>query len=149
MKERGKLRDGTSRSERRLLLLNSGHSGSGSGMTLLGSAQHQRFIDPLKNSVSTMTKLAGEINALAKTGSLVLCLLEPCLKLLLSHLQVLDVGSGTIQERNLAGLLVGDGKGVLEATITVPELIASPLLRLDTLATNFLAAAAIRIRNEY
>ena len=48
MKERGKLRDGTSRSERRLLLLNSGHSGSGSGMTLLGSAQHQRLIDPLK-----------------------------------------------------------------------------------------------------
>jgi len=62
--------------------------------------------------------------------------------LLLSHLQVLDVGSGTVQERNLAGLLVRDGKSVLEATVAIPELIASPLLRLDTLTTNFLAAAA-------
>ena len=91
-----------------------------------------------------MTKLAGEINALAKTGSLVLGLLEPRLKLLLSHLQVLDVGSGTVQERNLARLLVGHGKGVLQAAVAVPELIAPPLLRLDTLATNFLAAAAKR-----
>jgi hypothetical protein len=31
-------------SERRLLLLNGGHGGS--GMALLGSAQHQRLIDP-------------------------------------------------------------------------------------------------------
>jgi hypothetical protein len=67
---RGKLQDETSRPERQLLLLNSGHDGSGSGMTLLGSAQHQRLVDLLKDSVSTMTKLAGEINALAKTGSL-------------------------------------------------------------------------------
>jgi hypothetical protein len=64
--------------------------------------------------------------------------------LLLSHLQVLDVGSGTVQERNLARLLVGDGEGVLEAAVAVPELIASPLLRLDTLATDFLAAAEMR-----
>jgi hypothetical protein len=56
--------------------------------------------------------LAGEINALAKMGCLVLGLLEPRLKLLLSHLQVLDVRSGTVQERNLARLLVGDRKGV-------------------------------------
>jgi hypothetical protein len=82
-------------------------------------------------------------NALAKAGGLVLCLLEPRLKLLLGHLQVLDVGSGTVQERNLARLLVGNGKGILEATVAVTELITSPLLRLDTLTTDFLAAAVI------
>jgi hypothetical protein len=41
-------------------------------------------------------------NALAKAGSLIFCLLEPRLKLLLGHLQVLDVGSGAVQEGNLA-----------------------------------------------
>jgi hypothetical protein len=64
--------------------------------------------------------------------------------LLLSHLQVLDVGSGTVQERNFARLLVGDEKGVLQAAVAIPELIASPVLRLDTLAMNFLVAAAKR-----
>ena len=87
--------------------------------------------------------IAREMNALAKAGSLILCLLEPRLELLLGHLQVLDVGGGTVQERNLAGLLVRDGESVLEATVAVPELIASPLLRLDALATNFLAATGI------
>jgi len=62
----------------------------------------------------------------------------------LGHLQVLDVGGGTVQERNLAGLLVRNGKGILEATVAISELIASPLLRLDTLATNFLAAAVMK-----
>ena len=46
-----------------------------------------------------------------------------------------------VQERNLARLLVGDGEGILEVAIPVPELIASPLLRIGTLATDFLAAA--------
>ena len=32
--------------------------------------------------------------------------------------QVLDVGSGTVQEKNLR-LLVGDGKGVLQATVAI------------------------------
>jgi hypothetical protein len=82
-----------------------------------------------------------EINSLAKAGSLVLSLLEPRLELLLSHLQVLDVSGGTVQQRNLAGLLVRDGKSILEATVAVPELIASPLLGLDALAADFLAAA--------
>jgi hypothetical protein len=40
-------------------------------------------------------QFAEEINAPAKTGNIVLCPLEPRMKLLLSHLQVLDVGSGT------------------------------------------------------
>jgi hypothetical protein len=58
-------------------------------------------------------------NVLAKAGDLIFCLLKPRLKLLLGHLQVLDVGSGTVQERNLARLLVGNGKGILEATVAV------------------------------
>ena len=84
-----------------------------------------------------------QANALAKAGSLILCLLEPRLELLLSHLQVLDVSGGAVQQRNLAGLLVGDGESILEATVAVPELIASPLLRLDALTTNFLTAANV------
>jgi hypothetical protein len=37
------------------------------------------------------------------------------------------------------GLLLGNGKGILEAAVAFSELITSPLLRLDTLATDFLA----------
>jgi hypothetical protein len=48
--------------------------------------------------------------------------------LLLGHLRVLDVGSGAVQERSLARLLVGDGEGILEAAVAIPELIVSPLL---------------------
>jgi hypothetical protein len=68
-------------------------------------------------------------------------LLKPRLELLLGHLKVLDVSGGAIQERNLAGLLVGDRKSILEATVAVPEFIASPLLRFNALATYLLAAA--------
>jgi hypothetical protein len=37
----------------------------------------------------------------------------PHFALVLSYLRVLNVGSGMVQKRNLARLLVGDGKGVL------------------------------------
>ena len=37
-------------------------------------------------------------DALAKAGSLILCLLEPHLELLLGYPQVLDVGGGTVQK---------------------------------------------------
>jgi hypothetical protein len=57
------------------------------------------------------------MNVLAKAGNHILCLLEPHLELLLGHLQVLDVGSGMVQKRNLAGLLVRDGESILEATV--------------------------------
>jgi hypothetical protein len=85
------------------------------------------------------------MNALAKAGNLVLCLLEPHLELLpaAGHPQVLDVGGGTVQKRNLAELLVRDGEGILEAMVAVPELIESPLLRLDALTTNFLAVTGL------
>ena len=49
-----------------------------------------------------------------------------------------------VLERNLTRLLFGDKKGVLEVAVAIPELITSPLLRLDTLAMSFLAAAAMR-----
>ena len=114
-------------------------------MTLLGSAQHQRLVDPRWKRECRDKVIAREMNVLAKSGSLILCLLEPRLKLLLSHLQVLDVSGGTVQQRNLAGLLVGDGKSILEATVTIPELIASPLLRLDALAADFLAATETNV----
>jgi hypothetical protein len=44
--------------------------------------------------------------------------------LLLSHLRVIDAGSGMVQERNLARLLVGDGKGILQVAVAIPKRIA-------------------------
>jgi hypothetical protein len=43
-------------------------------------------------------------------------------------------------DSEFAQLLVGSGKGVLEVTVVVSELITSPLLRLDMWATDFLTA---------
>ena len=48
-----------------------------------------------------------------------------------------------VQMRNLAELLVRDGESILEAMVAIPELIESPLLRLDVLVTNFLAETGI------
>jgi hypothetical protein len=65
------------------------------------------------------------MNVLVKAGNHILCLLEPCLELLLGHLQVLNMGGGMVQKRNLAGLLVRDGESILEMTVAIPELIVS------------------------
>ena len=65
------------------------------------------------------------MNVLAEAGNHILCLPEPRLELLLGHLQVLDVGGGMVQKRNLTGLLVREGESILEATVAVPELIVS------------------------
>jgi hypothetical protein len=46
----------------------------------------------------------------SKGRHLILCLLRPHLELLLGHLQVLDMGDGMVQKRNLARLLVSDGE---------------------------------------
>jgi hypothetical protein len=83
------------------------------------------------------------MNILAKAGNLILCLLEPHLELLLGHPQVLDVGGGIVQKRNLAELLVRDGEGILEVTVAVPELIESSLLQLNALMTNFFTATRL------
>ena len=45
-----------------------------------------------------------------------------------------------VQQRHLAGLLVGNRKGVFETTVPITKLVAPPLLRLDALTTNFLPA---------
>jgi hypothetical protein len=79
-------------------------------------------------SVGCPGYLGREGNALAKTGGFILCLLEPRLELLLGHLQVLDVGGSTIQERNLARLLVRDRERILETAVAIPEFITTPLL---------------------
>lgn len=45
-----------------------------------------------------------------------------------------------IKQRNFARLLVGHREGILEPAVTIPELVTSPLFRLDALAANGLAA---------
>jgi hypothetical protein len=50
------------------------------------------------------------------------------------------VGGSAIKKRNLARLLVGDGKRILEAAVTLPEFVTPALLRLDPLTTDFLPA---------
>jgi len=50
------------------------------------------------------------------------------------------VSGSAVEKRNLAGLLVGDGKGVLEAAITLSEFVTPSLLRLDTLTADLLPA---------
>jgi hypothetical protein len=64
-------------------------------MTLLGSAQHQRLV------------------YLAKAGRLIFCLLEPRLKLLLSHLQVLDMGGGRSKRETLLDFWLETGRASL------------------------------------
>jgi hypothetical protein len=91
-------------------------------MSLLGSAKHQSLVNG------------------AESLNFVLGLLEPRLKLLGGHLEILDVGGSAVEEGNLAWLLVGDGECVLETTVTVTKLITTPLLRLDALTTNGLTA---------
>ena len=49
------------------------------------------------------------------------------------------MGRRAIEKRNLAGLLVGNGKRVLEPAVTLSEFVAPTLLRLDTLTTDLLS----------
>ena len=73
-------------------------------------------------------------------------LLESHLELLYGHLKIFDVG-GCEEKLSSSvdfwsGLLVGHGQGILEPAVTIrsiPQLV-SPLLRLDALATDGLAA---------
>ena len=50
------------------------------------------------------------------------------------------MGGGAIEKRNLAGLLVGDGKRVLEVAVILSEFVMPTLPRLDTLAADLLPA---------
>jgi hypothetical protein len=46
----------------------------------------------------------------------------------------------TVKQGNFAGLLVRHWQGILEPAVPIPQLVSPPLLRLDALATNGLAA---------
>ena len=76
----------------------------------------------------------------SKALSFSFSLLKPHGELTLGQLEVLDVGGSAVEKRDLAGLLVGDRKRVLEATVTLPEFVAPTLLRLDVLTTDLLLA---------
>ena len=87
-----------------------------------------------------LLKFASRNRLLSKALSLSFSLLKPHGELALGHLEVLDVGGSAVEKRNLAGLLVGNGKRVLEAAVTLPEFVAPSLFRLDTLTADFLPA---------
>jgi hypothetical protein len=103
-------------------MLNSSDSGGGDSLTLFGSTKHEGLVN------------------LSEALSFSFSLLKPHGELTLGHLEVLDVGGSAIEKRNLAGLLVGDGKRVLEAAVTLPEFVAPSLFRFDTLTADLLPA---------
>ena len=72
--------------------------------------------------------------------NLILGLLQPRLKLLGGHLEILDVSGSAVKEGHLARLLVGDGQSILESAVAIAKFIATPLLGLDALTANRLAA---------
>ena len=77
----------------------------------------------------------------AESLNLVLGLLEPRLKLLCGHLEVLDMGGSAVEKGNLAHLLVGDRESILELAVTVMKFITtSRLLRLNALTADSLVA---------
>lgn len=76
----------------------------------------------------------------AETVNLGLGSLEPHLELILDGLEIAEVAGGSVEQRHLAGLLVRRREGLLKACVTVPELVASPLLGLDALLADGLAA---------
>ena len=64
----------------------------------------------------------------SKALSFSFSLLKPHGELTLGQLEVLDVGGSAVEKRDLAGLLVGDRKRVLETAVTLPEFVAPTLL---------------------
>jgi len=102
------------------------NGGSGSGVTLLGGAKHQCLVDT-GQMVNSYQELYHD-NSRAKSLYFGLSLLESCLELLSGHLKVLDVSRSAVEERDLAGLLVGDRKSILESAVTISKLIPTPLL---------------------
>lgn len=109
-------------SEHRRVLRDGGNGGSSDSLALFGSTEHEGLVN------------------LSETLSFSFSLLKPHGELTLGHLKVLDVGGSAVEERNFAGLLVGDGKRVLEATVTLPEFVAPTLFRLNALTTDLLPA---------
>jgi len=104
------------------VLGNSSNGGSSDSLALFSSTEHEGLVN------------------LSEALSFSFSLLKPHGELTLGHLEVLDVSGSAVEERNLAGLLVGDGKRVLETAITLSEFVAPTLLRLDTLTADLLPA---------
>jgi len=104
------------------VLRDSSNCGGGDSLALFGSTEHEGLVH------------------LSETLSFSFSLLKPHGELTLGHLKVLDVGGSAIEKRDLAGLLVGDGKRVLEAAVTLSEFVTPSLFRLDTLTTDLLQA---------
>lgn len=109
-------------SEHRRVLGNSSNGSSSDSLALFSSTEHEGLVN------------------LSEALSFSFSLLKPHGELTLGHLEVLDVSGSAVEERNLAGLLVGDGKRVLETAITLSEFVAPTLLRLDTLTADLLPA---------
>jgi hypothetical protein len=66
--------------------------------------------------------------------------LETGLQLAFDGFKVLDVAGSSFKEGDFAGLLVRWGKGLFEARVPFPELIAPALLGLNALLPNSLSA---------
>jgi hypothetical protein len=96
------------------VLGDSGDGCGGDGLALFSSTEHKCDI-----SVSSGYKIGiRKRGLLSEALSFSFSLLKPHGELTLGHLEVLDVGGGAIEKRDLAEFLVGDGKRVLEAAVT-------------------------------
>lgn len=130
------------------LLLDGSDGGGGGSVTLLCGAEHECLVDPAMNCQRHIDIEKRAECLRSQTLRLILSLLKSRLQLALSHLQVPDVGRRTIQQGNLARLLVRNGQGLLQTAVAVPELVTSALLRLNTLAADFLTATILSVLNE-
>lgn len=97
----------------------------GTLLALRGSAEHECLVN------------------VAKPVNLGFGRLESQLELLLDGLEITDVASSALEQRNLARLLVRGRESVLETGIPVTELVAPPLLRLDALLADGLSAGVV------
>jgi hypothetical protein len=77
---------------------------------------------------------------------LIVAEMQPLFKLDADDIRTLDVADGTIENRVHAGLLGGRGKFLLEASLTIMELVTAALFQLDALLANGLAAASLEPR---
>ena len=126
------------------MLRDSGNGGGSDSLALFGSTEHEGLVNSVK-SIHHYEWLQNcdqrsEVCLLSETLSFSFSLLKPHGELTLGHLKVLDMGGSTIEKRNLAGLLVGDGKRVLEAAVTLSEFVTPTLLGLDSLTADLLPA---------
>ena len=90
-----------------------------------GGAKHQSLVD------------------VAESVDLVVSEMKSLLELDADGIQVPDVANGTVEDRDLASLLGGGGKVLLEASVAITELVAAALFRLDALLADGLATGLI------